>query len=87
MPGIGDVPLLGQFFRSKNLSHSVLELVVIVTATVIDPLKPGAPEEAKEPAFVVPSLDAQKFDQKVPGSFASGGQSAATADGPETRKQ
>jgi pilus assembly protein CpaC len=86
MPGIGDVPLLGQFFRSKNLSHSVLELVVIVTATVIDPLKAGAPEEAKEPAFVVPSLDAQKFDQKVPGSFASG-QSAATADEPEARKQ
>jgi len=31
MPGIGDIPVLGQLFRSKNLNRSTMELVVIVT--------------------------------------------------------
>ncbi|MGA8874267.1 MAG: pilus assembly protein N-terminal domain-containing protein, partial [Candidatus Korobacteraceae bacterium] len=31
MPGIGDIPILGQLFRSKNLNRSTMELVVIVT--------------------------------------------------------
>jgi pilus assembly protein CpaC len=33
MPGIGDVPILGQLFRSKNINHSTVELMVIVTPT------------------------------------------------------
>lgn len=70
MPGISEVPLLGQLFRTKNLNHSVLELVVVVTATVIDPLKDDPTKPAAEPAFVVPSLDQQQFDESVPGSSA-----------------
>jgi pilus assembly protein CpaC len=85
MPGISDVPLLGQLFRSKNVNHSVLELVVIVTAKVIDPLKPGVIEQAAEPTFVVPNMDAHQFDQKVPGSFAGTGQSGAIPDQPAAR--
>jgi pilus assembly protein CpaC len=38
VPGIANVPILGELFRSKNFSHSVVELVIIVTATVVDPL-------------------------------------------------
>ncbi len=38
VPGIGEVPILGQLFRSKNFNHSVVELVIIVTASVVDPL-------------------------------------------------
>ena len=38
MPGIGDVPILGQLFRSKNVNHSTVELMVIVTPTIVDPL-------------------------------------------------
>ena len=86
MPGISDVPILGQLFRSKNVSHSVLELVVIVTATVIDPLKPGVAEQPKQPTFVVPNMDAQGFDRKVPGSFANSGQPETTPDQPAARK-
>jgi pilus assembly protein CpaC len=70
MPGISDVPLLGQLFHSKNVSHSVLELVVVVTATVIDPLKPGAVQTEKEPELAVPTLDPEHFDQAVPDSLA-----------------
>jgi pilus assembly protein CpaC len=38
MPGIGDVPVLGQLFRSKNVNHSTVELMVVVTPTIVDPL-------------------------------------------------
>ncbi len=38
MPGIGDIPILGQLFRSKNLNRSTMELVVIVTPKIIDTL-------------------------------------------------
>ena len=62
MPGIGDVPILGQLFRSKNINHSVVELLVIVTPTVVDPLtdttSPGAI------GFPVPMLDPTQFDKK-----------------------
>jgi len=70
MPGISDIPILGQLFRTKNVNHSVLELVVVVTATIIDPLKPESVEAAKEPAFVIPNLDQRKFDQSLPDSYA-----------------
>ncbi len=36
MPGIADIPVLGQLFRSKNLNRSTMELVVIVTPKIID---------------------------------------------------
>jgi len=69
LPGISDVPLLGQLFRTKSLNHSVLELVVVVTATVIDPLKDDTAKTAAEPPFAVPDMDQQQFDQSLPGSF------------------
>jgi pilus assembly protein CpaC len=69
LPGISDVPLLGQLFRTKSLNHSVLELVVVVTATVIDPLKDDTAKTAAEPPFAVPDMDQQQFDHSLPGSF------------------
>jgi pilus assembly protein CpaC len=61
VPGIADVPILGQLFRSKNFSHSVVELVIIVTARVVDPLT-GTPDVQGGPKFVVPNLDSNSFD-------------------------
>jgi pilus assembly protein CpaC len=65
MPGIANVPILGQLFRSKNITHSVVELVVLVTATVIDPLAPGfaPPSPAALPKTVVPHLESAPFDR------------------------
>ncbi len=68
MPGIGDIPILGQLFRSKNLNHSTMELVVIVTPKIIDPLNgPGLPPPTT-PAMPVPFLQPQMFDQSLPAS-------------------
>jgi pilus assembly protein CpaC len=62
VPGISDVPILGQLFRSKNVNHSVVELVIIVTASVVDPLAPLPKLIQADPAFVLPSLDTDVFD-------------------------
>jgi pilus assembly protein CpaC len=63
-PGISNIPILGQLFKSKNVNHATQELVVIVTPTVVDPVSDTAlPEEPKLP---VPMLDYSKFDQAVP---------------------
>jgi pilus assembly protein CpaC len=60
MPGIGDVPVLGQLFHSKNITHSTVELVVIVTPSIVDPLTDtSVPWQPKLP---VPMLDPKSFD-------------------------
>src|SRR6201999_209513 len=61
VPGIGDIPILGQLFRSKNLNRSTMELVVIVTPKTIEPLN-EAPPPAAPPAMAVPFLQQQIFD-------------------------
>jgi pilus assembly protein CpaC len=61
MPGIGDVPILGQLFKSKNINHSVVELVVVVTPTVVDPLTDTTSPTV--PAFPLPMLDSTQFDK------------------------
>ncbi|WP_263372806.1 type II and III secretion system protein family protein [Granulicella aggregans] len=66
-PGIGNVPVLGQLFRSKSVTHSVGELIVIVTPEVVNPLK-GADPLPPEPKPVIPFLAPDKFDHTLPKS-------------------
>lgn len=40
-PGLGDIPVLGQLFRSQNFQKGQTELVIFVTPTLAKPLKPG----------------------------------------------
>jgi pilus assembly protein CpaC len=68
MPGIGDIPILGALFRSKNLNHSTTELVVIVTPKIIDPLKGQGLPAPSTPKMPVPFLQPQTFDQGLPKS-------------------
>lgn len=63
MPGIASIPILGQLFRSKSISVSAAELLVLVTPTVVDPLKDEIP--IVEPTTPKPFLDEKKFDQQV----------------------
>jgi pilus assembly protein CpaC len=86
VPGIAEVPILGQLFRSKNFNHSVVELVIIVTASVVDPLNSPAASTA-EPKFVVPNLDSNSFDSSTVGkSRAGAAQPASPAAQPATQK-
>ena len=62
IPGIADIPVLGQLFRSRNISRSVTELVVIATVHVVDPFtETGLPT----PAISVKNIDKQKFDNQI----------------------
>lgn len=66
MPGIGDIPILGQLFRSKSLNRSTMELAVIVTPKIVETLRgPGLPPPAA-PAMAVPFLQPKGFDQNLP---------------------
>ncbi len=70
MPGIGDVPILGKLFGSKSINHSIVELMVVVTPTIVTPLNDAA--SPAFPKFPVPWLDPAQFDKKtVEGSPAS----------------
>lgn len=46
IPGLGDIPILGKFFQSRNLSKSRNELLVLVTPRIVKPL-----ESARVPAL------------------------------------
>jgi pilus assembly protein CpaC len=63
-PGIASVPILGQLFRSKDVNHSVVELVVLVTATVVSPS--GNHQPYALPKMVVPNMDGEHFDSQFP---------------------
>ena len=41
IPGIGDIPILGQLFRSHNVNKSKDELLIVVTPRVVHPLEVG----------------------------------------------
>ncbi len=41
IPGLGDLPVLGAFFRSVRYENDETELVVLVTATLVEPLSTG----------------------------------------------
>ena len=43
LPWIGDVPVLGALFSSKDYQKNETDLVIIVTPRVIHPLRPGDP--------------------------------------------
>ena len=81
VPGIASVPILGELFHSKNFNHSVVELVIIVTATVVDPLAASAQTQPVEPKFAVPNLDAGSFDA------SAGGKSGASKTAQATPRQ
>jgi len=67
MPGIGDLPIIGQLFRSKSINRVNSELMVIVTPVIIDPATGNNPPP-EIPKMAMPSLDSKEFDKKVPGS-------------------
>jgi len=62
VPGLGDIPILGQFFRSKSAQKSNSELMVLCTVHRIsaDTTPLAVPQGPK------PFLDKKGFDTKLP---------------------
>jgi len=65
VPGIGDLPIIGQLFRSKSVNRTNSELMVIVTPVIVDPAvtTTAAPEIPKMP---MKPLDSRQFDKTIP---------------------
>lgn len=64
VPGLGDIPILGNFFRSKSYQKNNAELMVLctvhrVTSSATPPTLPTGP---------VPMMDKDKFDKTQPGA-------------------
>jgi len=54
VPGLGDIPILGQLFRSRSTEKTSTELVVVVTPHFVKPLPSN--EKPKLPDIIVPYL-------------------------------
>ena len=65
LPGIGDIPVLGNLFRSRTISRSNSELLVLVTPHIVDPAKLTAPPAAG-PVPPVKYLENGNFDKELP---------------------
>jgi pilus assembly protein CpaC len=65
IPGIGDIPILGNLFRSRSVNRSNSELLVLVTPRIIDPARMNTPS-ALPPANPIKFLDNPKFDHGLP---------------------
>lgn len=60
VPGLGDLPIIGAFFRSTGVQKSEKELIMVVTPSLVRPLARDAP---------LPRLPGAKYDKYDP-SFA-----------------
>ncbi len=66
VPGIGDIPILGQLFRSRSNNRTNTELLVLVTPTIIDPVNGPVPNMGPQVTMPVRNLNLDRFDQGVP---------------------
>jgi pilus assembly protein CpaC len=65
IPGIGDIPILGNFFRSRIINRSNSELLVLVTPRLVDPVQLNTPPPIP-PANPIKFLDDPGFDKGLP---------------------
>ena len=70
IPGIGDIPILGNFFRSRSINRSDSELLVLVTPRIVDPVQMSTPPPLP-PANPVKFLDSPRFDHSLPESMTN----------------
>ena len=61
IPGLGDIPILGNFFKSKSVQKSNSELMVLCTVHRISP----STETPAAPKNPLPFMDEKKFDKPL----------------------
>ena len=62
IPGLGDIPILGNFFKSKSVTKSNAELMVLCTVRRVSP----STQPPATPANPKPFLEKDKFDGAKP---------------------
>lgn len=63
VPGIADIPILGELFKSRNVSRTNTELIVLVTPTIIDPVAGPVPGSSPQVNMPVENLNTGEFDK------------------------
>jgi pilus assembly protein CpaC len=67
VPGIADVPILGELFKSRNVNRTNTELIVLVTPTIVDPVNgQEMPAPAPQVHMPVQNLNEPTFDKNLP---------------------
>jgi pilus assembly protein CpaC len=69
MPGIGDIPILGNLFKSKSINQTNSELLVMVTPVLVDPLSDNPVAAPANPRLSLPNMEDRKFDKTMDGKF------------------
>src|SRR6266566_4960157 len=71
IPVLGDVPILGNFYKSRAQNKSNTELLVMVTPHLVQPAPPA--QLPAQPEFPKPFLDRPQFDGKSGAAPSQGG--------------
>jgi pilus assembly protein CpaC len=66
VPGIADIPILGELFKSRNVNRTNSELIVIVTPTIVDPVSEPVSAPAVQVDMPMKNLDTGEFDKGLP---------------------
>ncbi len=70
VPGIGDIPILGQLFRSRNVQKDQTELVVMITPEILARNSPGVtPNMPRGPETFLPPLPPKQSREMPPPAF------------------
>jgi hypothetical protein len=79
IPGIGDIPILGELFKSRSAQKDRTELVVMITPEILPRNSPGVTTELpRGPEQFLPQLPAKKLQPTPPPAFKSSGDMSAT---------
>jgi len=66
VPGLGDIPILGELFKSDQFQHNESELVILATPYLVQPISnPAAPALPTDPST------AAEGSQRVAGSSSN----------------
>ena len=63
IPLLGDIPVIGNLFKSRAKNHTKTELLVMVTPQIVKPLEPS--EVPAIPEFPIPFPDEEESDQEA----------------------
>lgn len=72
IPGIGDIPILGQLFKSKSAQKNLTELVVMITPEILPKFSPGVTSTLpRTPESYLPPLPLKKTFDTPPPAFTT----------------
>lgn len=68
VPGIADIPILGELFKSRSVNRSNTELIVLVTPTIVDPVAGPPLAPPVQVNMPIENLNNGAFDKGIPGA-------------------